>query len=563
MMEAMRIAHGLVLASVTAGFVACSLHSVERGTHLSIRVDARGLEGPPGAALVQPFASASPPTAIGGFDCLGVNVTGPGIPDTSQNPEPNLGPLFDDLLNRRSYCTYRGILAGPVSATISGPQEIALVVPPGNPRLVQLVGLKEQKGSNDCVREFNPGVAPVIGPSGKPAEADAYELGRAVIGLAGDTTVVLNADWNGLSGSDQFLRMMKCDHGGGNNSSGNGSIATLPSLTVARDEPGVVFDSRTAPGKIFVTGGGSSSTESYTIGAGSWVQTSPTSLPAAYAPVVVPYQTSGYMNIGGATSFTNFYETSTDGVTWGTMTPIPSATSATGSAGRSAQVTHAATNATYIFGAFPASNSILRYDHPTSTITPMPNPLATGRENASATILSDGKIMIVGGDDGTNILYSCDIFDPATGAISFCSFLAGVVGVNGGTLAPLPNGGALLIGGATGTVAANAAIASTQTYVPSPVPTWVAGNPLPEARADAASVILNDGRIALFGGRDASGNAMNSTIFFSGTAWQHGPNLAVARYKAKAVIGPGGKVYIVGGKVTGGAASNAVEVWSP
>lgn len=149
---------------------------------------------------------------------------GPGIPDSSHNPEPNLPLLFDRLLRRESFCSYRGILKGPLLTNVTTDQEISLVVPPGAPRLIQVVGLIERNGSNDCQAEFFPGTPPVIGPSGVPAEADAYELGRAVLPVFQDQTVSISMDYNLFTtDAERATREMKC---------GSGSSAnTAPVLT--------------------------------------------------------------------------------------------------------------------------------------------------------------------------------------------------------------------------------------------------------------------------------------------------------------------------------------------
>lgn len=217
----MKTFQGIVLTVLVATLVACSLDSVERRGNVTIRLEAPQGSSPERVPLVMVGASPAP-TAVNAFNCIGVNVLGPGIPDSSHNPAPNLGPLFDRLLRRESYCSYRGILKGPLSATITTDQEISLVVPPGAPRLIQVVGFVERNGSNDCQVEFNPGILPPIGPTGSPLEGDVYELGRAVVDLFQDQTISIALDYNSLTSADKTVRQMKCG-------SGSGNLATITS----------------------------------------------------------------------------------------------------------------------------------------------------------------------------------------------------------------------------------------------------------------------------------------------------------------------------------------------
>jgi alpha-tubulin suppressor-like RCC1 family protein len=155
-------------------------------------------------------ASATPPSLVSGFDCLGVNVTGPGIPDTSLNPEPNQAILFDRLLRRESYCSYRGMLAGPLVAGAAQPQEISLTLPPGPTRLIQVVGIQEIGGSNSCAAEFNQAIPRTLNPSGRPLEGEVYELGRAVVDLFSDRAVTLSTEWNDLTAAQRVERHVSC-----------------------------------------------------------------------------------------------------------------------------------------------------------------------------------------------------------------------------------------------------------------------------------------------------------------------------------------------------------------
>lgn len=203
----MKTLHGIAVVIWMCTLVGCSLDPVKRSGNITIRIEApkRSVS----SALTASIMTA--PTSVSAFSCIGVNVIGPGIPDTSRNPDPNLPLVFDRLLRRESYCSYRGIIKGPLSTAITTDQEISLVVPPGAPRLVQVIGIIEKNGSNDCQAEFIPGVLPPLDGNGHPLEGDAYELGRAVVDLFQDQTVSIAMDYDSLAtDADRAVRELKC-----------------------------------------------------------------------------------------------------------------------------------------------------------------------------------------------------------------------------------------------------------------------------------------------------------------------------------------------------------------
>lgn len=209
---------GLFISGVLGSLVACSLDSVDRKGTLSVRVSDPASRNTDflSPTFLQP--PGTPPVSASEFDCLAVNVTGPGIADSSHHPEPGRELLFERLLKRESYCSYRGLLAGPILNATIQEQEISLSVTPGATRLVQVIGVKERGGSNSCVTEFNSSVAQPTN------EADLYEVGRAVVDLYRDQTVSIAMDWNGLSEFEKAKRILNCDS---NSSPNPGNLSTV------------------------------------------------------------------------------------------------------------------------------------------------------------------------------------------------------------------------------------------------------------------------------------------------------------------------------------------------
>lgn len=220
----MKLPNAMMIVLLAIALTACSLESADRGEKLTIRLSRSNGMG----FLV-------PPSSISAFSCIGINVLGPGIPDTSKNPQPDLGLVFDRLLRQESYCSYRGILKGPLLTNSANDQEISLLVPPGAPRLIQVVGIIERNGSNDCQREFYPDVPPVLDGGGNIVEGDAYELGRAVVDLFQDQTVSIAMDYNVFTTDAQrAVRELKCGTSGGGTST---TILSPVTLTLPSTSP--------------------------------------------------------------------------------------------------------------------------------------------------------------------------------------------------------------------------------------------------------------------------------------------------------------------------------------
>jgi hypothetical protein len=211
MMEPVNPVLKSMILTVLIGFlVACSLEPLSEKTRVWVRIEGDVTDERMARVAVPQASASAAPTSVSAFSCLGVNVLGPGIPDTSRNPEPDQIGLFGRLLRRESYCSYRGLLVGPLSVSAGGPQEVAFTLSSGAGRLIQLVGIQEIGGSNTCTSEFNLAVPEAVGPSGTPLDSQYFELGRAVVDLFSDQVITLSTEWNGLTAAEKLTRQMDC-----------------------------------------------------------------------------------------------------------------------------------------------------------------------------------------------------------------------------------------------------------------------------------------------------------------------------------------------------------------
>ena len=71
--------------------------------------------------------------------------------------------------------------------------------------------------------------------------------------------------------------------------------------------------------------------------------------------------------------------------------------------------------------------------------------MATARSSHAATLLPNGRVLIVGGSDGDHALASAELYDPATGTFSSAGSMSKAR--DGATATLLPDGRVLICGG--------------------------------------------------------------------------------------------------------------------
>jgi hypothetical protein len=124
--------------------------------------------------------------------------------------------------------------------------------------------------------------------------------------------------------------------------------------------------------------------------------------------------------------------------------------------------------------------------------------MATGHDEASATLLADGRVLIAGGgNEGNAAVASAELYDPQTGKFSPTGSL--LVGLYGQSATLLLDGRVLLFGGTDG----NQPLNSVQAYDPKTGVFSAAGSAQGSGSL-GASALLHDGRVLFVGGFDIS-----------------------------------------------------------
>jgi N-acetylneuraminic acid mutarotase len=168
--------------------------------------------------------------------------------------------------------------------------------------------------------------------------------------------------------------------------------------------------------------------------------------------------------------------------------------------------------------------------------------LNTGRFLHTATLLPNGLVLIVGGNDPHNTTRSSELYDPASGSWTATGSLN--TGRFRHTATLLTNGKVLVAGGDFG----NGTVASAELYDPA-TGTWTFTGSLNTARDEHTATLLPGGKVLVAGGSD-------STTFISATAelydplsgiWTATNNLNTARELHTATLLPNGKVLVAGG----------------
>ncbi|MET4579675.1 kelch repeat-containing protein [Ottowia thiooxydans] len=185
------------------------------------------------------------------------------------------------------------------------------------------------------------------------------------------------------------------------------------------------------------------------------------------------------------------------------------------------------------------------------------------RARHTATLLPNGQVLVVGGQGiaGQAALTSTELYDPATGTWTNAPSLPGSsFGKRDHTATLLRDGRVLVVGGES-----NHETPTLDAYLRELDGSWT-GVPLPAGnhRTLHSATLLPDGRVFVAGGLDNNGEALRTSHFFHPltNSWTQGPLLLAARSRHSATLLPDGRVLLAGGLGTGAAAIGTAEVLS-
>jgi hypothetical protein len=168
--------------------------------------------------------------------------------------------------------------------------------------------------------------------------------------------------------------------------------------------------------------------------------------------------------------------------------------------------------------------------------------LKIGRQEATATLLANGKVLIAGGYGNSGYLDSAELYDPATGTWAVTGALS--VARQNHTATLLPNGQVLVVGGF-----GNASYLSSAELYDPVSGTWSLTGSLGTRRQWHTATLLPNGKVLVARGWNNVGALSNNEIYDPATgAWSLSGILNPVRYGHTATLLPSGKVLLLGGR---------------
>ena len=191
--------------------------------------------------------------------------------------------------------------------------------------------------------------------------------------------------------------------------------------------------------------------------------------------------------------------------------------------------------------------------------------MRSARADHTATLLKDGTVLVAGGywwEGVRTALDTAELFDPATN--SFRSAEPMAQGRSGHTATLLPNGKVLVVGGYTSRHAnPDVVLDSVELYDPL-TGHWTVGAGLAEARYFHTATLLTDGRVLVIGGRGNRLAVTSAEIYDPDTgAWTDAGDMAGPRYLHTATLLTDGKVLVAGGGDVFHVALASAEIYDP
>lgn len=210
----------------------------------------------------------------------------------------------------------------------------------------------------------------------------------------------------------------------------------------------------------------------------------------------------------------------------------------------------------------PLSTKLTRPPKPKRPAVPARRSQAGEVTGQTSTLLSDGRLLIVGGQDNEGPRATVGITDPRTGdVIPFSPMLREARAWHSATM--LPNGRVLIVGGKgiDNRIVESAEIVDPSAQTVEVVPS----SALAFARAHHTTTLLTDGRVLIAGGLSAAGQALNRVElwnFRTNTTTTLPGRLSLGRQKQKATLQSDGNVLIEGGVDKAGNEITSSEIFN-
>ena len=179
------------------------------------------------------------------------------------------------------------------------------------------------------------------------------------------------------------------------------------------------------------------------------------------------------------------------------------------------------------------------------------------RESHTATLLQDGRVLIVGGQND-QVLASAELYDPKTGKFSPTGAMAKP---RENQTATLLTDGRVLVAGGNGTGGDAAPLATAEIYDPKTGAFSSTGS-MSTARLRAGATRLSDGRVLIVGGEDANLSPIFSAEIYDPRSGLFSPtgSMSAGAFSVAAISMLDGRVFVVG---AGAGTTATAEIYDP
>ena len=187
--------------------------------------------------------------------------------------------------------------------------------------------------------------------------------------------------------------------------------------------------------------------------------------------------------------------------------------------------------------------------------------LATARRLHTTTLLPNGKVLVAGGYNSSQITASCELFTiPSPSDANTWSSTGSLPTARGQHTATLLPNGKVLITGGIGSIGNNH-LSSAVLYDPT-AGTWSSTGSMSTARAYHTATLLPNGKVLVAGG-DSGSSYLSSAELYDPTAgtWSSTGSMSTARVYHAATLLPNGKVLVEGGTRDGSNYLSSAELY--